>query len=35
MIWNSSCGAGIRPVCNLDHIGTSFNDISNAPDDMS
>lgn len=35
IIWNNSWGAGIRPVCNFDQTGTSFSDISNAPDDIS
>jgi len=35
MIWNISCGAGMRPVSSFDQIGTSLNVISNAPVDMS
>lgn len=32
IIWNNSEGWGILPISNLDHRGTSFRKISNAPD---
>lgn len=32
MIWNSSAGWGMRPVSSFDQTGTSFSEISNAPD---
>ena len=35
MIWNSSWGCGILPVSSFDQIGTSFKEISKAPDEIS
>lgn len=35
IIWNSSCGDGMRPVSSFDHTGMSLIDISNAPEEMS
>lgn len=32
IIWNNSDGWGILPISNFDHNGTSFREISNAPD---
>lgn len=35
MMWNNSCGDGIRPVSSFDQTGISLKLISNAPDEMS